>query len=168
MEERDEEMTDEEQVDKKQVDEVFMQEALVEARKAYDLLEVPIGAILVKDGQIIGRGYNRRNCDKNPLAHGELMAISEAAKYIGDWRLEACTMYITLEPCPMCAGAIVQSRIPKVVIGAPNFKAGSGGTIINILNVEKFNHQVEVVWGVLEETCSQMLKDFFKALRKLD
>lgn len=149
-------------------DEYFMQEALLEARKAYDLVEVPIGAIIVKDGQIIGRGYNRRNCDKNPLAHGELMAISEASKALGDWRLEECTMYITLEPCPMCAGAIVQARIPKVVLGAPNFKAGSAGTLIDILNVPEFNHQVETVRGVLEETCSQMLKDFFKALRKMD
>lgn len=148
-------------------DEFFMQEALLEARKAYDLVEVPIGAIIVKDGQIIGRGYNRRNCDKNPLAHGELMAISEASKVLGDWRLEECTMYITLEPCPMCAGAIVQARIPKVVLGAPNFKAGSAGTLIDLLNVPEFNHQVETVWGVLEETCSQMLKDFFKALRKM-
>lgn len=145
-----------------------MQEALIEARKAYDLLEVPIGAIIVKDGEIIGRGYNRRNCDKNPLAHGEMMAITEASKFIGDWRLEECTMYITLEPCPMCAGAIVQSRIPKVVLGAPNFKSGSGGTIINILNVESFNHQVETVRGVLLDDCSQMLKDFFRDLRKMD
>lgn len=147
-------------------DAFFMEQALVEAKKAYQLLEVPIGAVIVKDGQIIGRGYNRRNCDKDPLAHGEIIAISEAAKAIGDWRLEECVMYITLEPCPMCAGAIVQSRIPKVVIGAPNYKSGSGGTIINILNVEKFNHQVETIFGVLGDECSQLIKDFFKELRK--
>lgn len=155
-------------VDDDVTDEFYMQEALLEARKAYELLEVPIGAILVMNDEIIGRGYNRRNCDKNPLAHAELMAIAQASKLIGDWRLEECTMYITLEPCPMCAGAIVQSRVPKVVLGAPNFKSGSGGTIINVLNVEQFNHQVEVIKGVLGEECSQMLKDFFKDLRKVD
>lgn len=148
-------------------DEFFMEQALEEAKKAYELLEVPIGAIIVNNGQIIGRGYNRRNNDKDPLAHGEMIAISQAAQVIGDWRLEECTMYITLEPCPMCAGAIVQSRIPKVVIGAPNYKSGSAGTIINILNVEKFNHQVEIIIGVLEEECSQLIKDFFKELRKI-
>lgn len=147
-------------------DEFFMEQALLEAKKAYDILEVPIGAIIVYNGQIIGRGYNRRNSDKDPLAHGEMIAISQAAQVIGDWRLEDCTMYITLEPCPMCAGAIVQSRIPKVVIGAPNYKSGSAGTIINVLNVERFNHQVETVIGILEEECSQLIKDFFKELRK--
>lgn len=149
-------------------DEFFMENALEEAKIAYELLEVPIGAIIVKDNQIIGRGYNRRNSDKDPLAHGEIIAISQAARVVGDWRLEDCTMYITLEPCPMCAGAIVQSRIPRVVIGAPNFKSGSAGTIINILNVQEFNHQVDITTGVLEETCSQLLKDFFKELRKND
>lgn len=147
-------------------DEFFMEQALLEAKKAYDILEVPIGAIIVYNGQIIGRGYNRRNSDKDPLAHGEMIAISQAAQVIGDWRLEECTMYITLEPCPMCAGAIVQSRIPKVVIGAPNYKSGSAGTIINVLNVERFNHQVETVIGILEEECSQLIKDFFKKLRE--
>lgn len=146
-------------------DEYYMNEALIEAKKAYDLLEVPIGAVIVKNEQIIARGYNRRNSDKNPLAHGEMIAIYEASKEIGDWRLEDCIMYITLEPCPMCAGAIVQSRIKKVVIGAPNFKSGSGGTLINVLNVESFNHQVETVTGVMEEECSQLIKDFFKDLR---
>lgn len=149
-------------------DEFFMEQALEEAKKAYELLEVPIGAVIVKEGRIIGRGYNRRNTDKDPLAHGEIMAIAQAAKFLGDWRLEECTMYITLEPCPMCAGAIVQSRIPKVVIGTPNYKAGSAGTLINVLNVESFNHQVETVFGVLQEECSLMIKDFFKELRKTD
>lgn len=146
-------------------DELFMQEALYEAQKAYELKEVPIGAIVVNQGVIIGRGYNRRNCDKDPFAHGEMMAIKEASLAIGDWRLEECTLYVTLEPCPMCAGAIVQSRIPRVVIGAPNYKSGSAGTIINILNVEQFNHQVDTCYGVLEEECSQLIKDFFKSLR---
>lgn len=146
-------------------DEYYMKEALKEAKKAYDLMEAPIGAVIVKEDEIIGRGYNRRNIDKNPLAHGEIFAIDEAAKHIGDWRLEECTMYITLEPCPMCAGAIVQARIPKVIIGAPNLKAGSAGTIINLFDVEKFNHQVEILGGILEDECSQILKDFFKKLR---
>lgn len=145
--------------------EYYMKEALKEAKKAYDINETPIGAIIVKDDKIIGRGYNRRNTDKNPLAHGEIMAINEAAKVIGDWRLEECTIYITLEPCPMCAGAIVQARIPEVIIGAPNFKAGSSGTIINILNIKEFNHQAHVEIGILESACSNLIKDFFKELR---
>lgn len=146
--------------------EYYMKEAIKEAKKAYSLHETPIGAIIVKDNTIIGRGYNRRNTDKSPLAHGEIMAIAEAAKVIGDWRLEECTIYITLEPCPMCAGAIIQARIPNVVIGAPNFKSGSGGTIINVLNIPQFNHQAEVEIGILENECSQLIKDFFKELRK--
>ncbi|PKM93998.1 MAG: tRNA-specific adenosine deaminase [Firmicutes bacterium HGW-Firmicutes-1] len=145
-----------------------MQEALYEAQKAYELKEVPIGAIVVNQGVIIGRGYNRRNTDKDPFAHGEMMAIKEASLAIGDWRLEECTLYVTLEPCPMCAGAIVQSRIPKVVIGAPNFKSGSAGTIINILNVERFNHQVDTIYGVLEDECGELIKGFFKSLRKIE
>lgn len=149
-------------------DEYFMQEALYEAQKAYELKEVPIGAIVVNQGVIIGRGYNRRNTDKDPFAHGEMMAIKEASLAIGDWRLEECTLYVTLEPCPMCAGAIVQSRIPKVVIGAPNFKSGSAGTIINILNVERFNHQVDTIYGVLEDECGELIKGFFKSLRKIE
>lgn len=151
--------------EREMTDEYYMKEALKEAQKAYHLMEAPIGAVIVKGEEIIGRGYNRRNSDKNPLAHGEIFAIDEASKYIGDWRLEDCTMYITLEPCPMCAGAIVQARIPKVIIGAPNLKAGSAGTIVNLFDVERFNHQVEIIRGVLEEECSQILKDFFKKLR---
>lgn len=146
--------------------EYYMEEAIKEARKAYAKDEVPIGAIIVYKDNIISRGYNRRNTDKNPLAHGEISAINEAAKVIGDWRLEECTMYVTLEPCPMCAGAIVQSRIPQLVIGAPNFKSGSAGTIINVLDIEQFNHQTEVLRGVLEEKCSNLLKVFFKELRQ--
>ncbi len=148
-------------------DEFFMQEALYEAQKAYDINEVPIGAIVVMQGEVIGRGYNRRNTDKDPFAHGEMMAIKEASLAVGDWRLEDCTLYVTLEPCPMCAGAIVQSRIPRVVIGAPNYKSGSAGTIINILKVEQFNHQVDINYGVLEEACSELIKSFFKNLRNI-
>lgn len=145
--------------------ELYMREAINEAREAFKMKEVPIGAVIVHDDKIIGRGYNRRNTDKNPLAHAEITAINEAAKVIGDWRLEECTIFITLEPCPMCAGAIVQARIPEVVIGAPNLKSGSAGTIINILQVDDFNHQSTVINGVLEEECSSLLKAFFEDLR---
>jgi tRNA(adenine34) deaminase len=146
--------------------ELYMREAIKEAKKGFKMKEVPIGAIIVHDNKIIGRGYNRRNTDKNPLAHAEITAINQASGVIGDWRLEECTIFITLEPCPMCAGAIVQARIPEVVIGAPNFKSGSAGTIINILQVDEFNHQSSVINGVLELECSMLLKSFFEDLRK--
>lgn len=146
-------------------DEKYMKLALAQAKKAYDLLEVPIGCVIVHEGKVIGRGYNRRNTDKNTLSHAEITAINKASKKIGDWRLEECTLYVTLEPCQMCAGAIIQSRIPKVVMGCMNPKAGCGGSILNILQMEEFNHQAEVVRGVLEEECSQILTDFFKGLR---
>ena len=129
--------------------------------------EVPIGCVIVKDGKIIARGYNRRNTDKNTLAHAELQAIRKASKAVGDWRLEECTMYITLEPCQMCAGAIVQARIPRVVIGCRNPKAGCAGSILNLLNVPAFNHQVELTEGILQEECSTLLKEFFRKLRKI-
>jgi len=144
----------------------FMEQALNEAKKAFEIMEVPIGAIIVHNDKIIGKGYNRRNIDKNTLAHGEIFAINEASERIGDWRLEECTMYITLEPCPMCAGAIVQARIPNVVIGAKNFKSGSAGTIVDLFNVKNFNHQVNVKYGILEKQCSELIKKFFKKLRK--
>ena len=143
-----------------------MKEALRQAKKAEKLGEVPIGCVIVKDGKIIARGYNRRNTDKNTLAHAELQAIRKASKAVGDWRLEECTMYITLEPCQMCAGAIVQARIPRVVVGCMNPKAGCAGSILNLLQVEAFNHQAELTTGILEEECSQMMKSFFKELRK--
>ena len=143
-----------------------MKAAIKQAKKAYDLGEVPIGCVIVHEGKIIGRGYNRRNTDKNTLAHAEITAINKASKKIGDWRLEECTLYVTLEPCQMCAGAIVQARITEVVMGCMNPKAGCGGSILNILEMPQFNHQVKVVRGVLEETCSQMLKDFFTELRE--
>lgn len=146
--------------------EKYMKAAIRQAKKAWVLEEVPIGCVIVYDGKIIGRGYNRRNTDKSTLAHAEIIAIKKASKVIGDWRLEDCTMYVTLEPCQMCAGAIVQARIPRVVIGSMNPKAGCCGSILNLLEEERFNHQVEVTRGVLEEECSSMLTTFFKELRK--
>ena len=143
-----------------------MKEAIRQAKKAEALEEVPIGCVIVHEGKIIARGYNRRNTDKNTLSHAELNAIRKASKKLGDWRLEGCTMYVTLEPCQMCSGAIVQARIPRVVVGCMNPKAGCAGSILNLLQVEAFNHQAELTTGVLEEECSQMMKSFFKELRK--
>lgn len=145
--------------------EKYMKEALKLAKKAYTLGEVPIGCVIVYEDKIIGRGYNRRKTDKNTLSHAEITAINKASKKMGDWRLEGCTLYVTLEPCQMCAGAIVQARIPTVYMGCMNPKAGCAGSILNILNMPEFNHQVEVHSGILEEECSQMLKNFFKELR---
>lgn len=145
--------------------EKYMKEALKQAKKAYKLGEVPIGCVIVFEDKIIGRGYNRRNTDKNTLCHAEITAIRKASKYIGDWRLENCTLYVTLEPCQMCSGAIVQARIPEVVIGCMNPKAGCAGSILNILQMPEFNHQVQITRGVLEEECSRMLTTFFKELR---
>lgn len=144
----------------------YMKEAIKQAKKAYALEEVPIGCVIVYEGKIIGRGYNRRMTDKTALAHAELTAIKKACKRIGDWRLDDCEMYVTLEPCQMCSGAIVQSRIKKVYIGCMNPKAGCAGSVMNMLQVPQFNHQVETEKGVLEEECSKMLSDFFKELRK--
>ena len=144
---------------------LFMQEALIEAEKAFELDETPIGAVIVHKGEIIGRGCNRRNTDKNSLAHAEIIAINEACEKMGDWRLEECIMYVTLEPCPMCAGAIVQARIPKVVFGAPSPKAGFGGSVINVLQMEALNHRCEVVQGLGQEQASELLKTYFKAMR---
>ena len=132
----------------KSVEEKYMKEALKQAKKAYALGEVPIGCVIVHEGKIIGRGYNRRNTDKNTLAHAEITAINKASKVIGDWRLEECTLYVTLEPCQMCAGAIVQARIPEVVMGCMNPKAGCAGSVLNILQVERFNHQTEIQHGI--------------------
>ncbi len=147
------------------IDEKYMKAALKQAQKAYQLGEVPIGCVIVHDRKIIGRGYNRRNTDKTSLAHAEITAIKKASKKIGDWRLEECTLYVTLEPCQMCAGAIVQSRITEVVMGSMNPKAGCGGSILNILEMPQFNHQVKVSRGVLEKECSELLTLFFKELR---
>lgn len=148
------------------VQEKYMREALRQAKKASALGEVPIGCVIVYEGKIIGRGYNRRNTDKNTLAHAEITAIRKASRYMGDWRLEGCTLYVTLEPCQMCAGAIVQARIPEVVMGCMNPKAGCAGSVLNILDMPEFNHQVKVTKGVLEDACSAILKDFFVRLRE--
>ena len=147
-------------------EEHFMREAIRLAKKAAALKEVPIGCVIVYDGKIIGRGYNRRITDKNVLAHAEIVAIRKACRVLGDWRLEDCTMYVTLEPCPMCAGAIVQARVPKVVIGCMNPKAGCAGSVLDMFHEDGFNHQVETEVGLMGEVCSQMLKDFFKELRE--
>lgn len=147
-------------------DEKYMKAAIREAQKAYALGEVPIGCVIVYEDKIIGRGYNRRTVDKNVLSHAEIISIKKACKKMGDWRLEGCTMYVTLEPCPMCAGAIVQARIPRVVIGCMNPKAGCAGSVLNLLDEKGFNHQVETETGVMGETCSRMMKDFFKELRE--
>ena len=144
----------------------YMREAIRQAKKAKALGEVPIGCVIEYRGKIIGRGYNRRKTDKNTLSHAELNAIRKASKVMGDWRLEECTMYVNLEPCQMCSGAIVQARIPKVVIGCMNPKAGCAGSILNIFDVPQFNHQVETEKGMLEEECSALLTDFFKELRE--
>lgn len=144
---------------------IFMKEAIKQAKKAYQLGEVPIGCVIVHQGKIIGRGYNRRNSDKSTLAHAEITAIRKATKVIGDWRLEDCTLYVTLEPCQMCSGAIVQARIPQVVIGCMNPKAGCAGSVLNILNMSEFNHQADIVYSVMEEECSLLLTTFFKELR---
>ena len=150
----------------KDTEEKYMKEALKQAKKAYALEETPIGCVIVHEGKIISRGYNRRNTDKNPLAHAEITAIRKASKKLGDWRLEGCTLYVTLEPCQMCAGAIIQSRMDRVVIGCMNPKAGCAGSVLNLLQVDRFNHQADVTRGVLEEKCSELMKSFFRELRE--
>ncbi len=147
-------------------EEKYMKAAIREAQKAVAIGEVPIGCVIVYEDKIIGRGYNRRIADKNVLSHAEMIAIRKACKKMGDWRLEGCTMYVTLEPCPMCAGAIVQARIPAVFMGCMNPKAGCAGSVLDMLHEPGFNHQVETKAGLLQEECSGLLKDFFKALRQ--
>ena len=145
-------------------DEKYMKQAIKQAQKAYAIGEVPIGCVIVYQDKVIGRGYNRRTIDNNTLAHAELIAIKKASKKLNDWRLEDCTLYVTLEPCQMCAGAIVQSRMTRVVVGCMNPKAGCAGSILNLLDMAEFNHQVELTTGVMGEECSQMMKTFFKEL----
>lgn len=145
-------------------DEYYMAEALKLAAKAAELGEVPIGCVVVKDDTIVGRGWNRRETGKSALYHAEIMAIEEACKTLGGWRLWQCRLYVTLEPCPMCAGAIINARIPKVIYGAKDLKAGSLQSIVNLFELP-YNHHPEVVSGVLEEECSGILKAFFKELR---
>lgn len=146
--------------------EQFMKEAIKQAKKAARLDEVPIGCVITYQNRIIARGYNRRNTDKSTLAHAEISAIKKASRVIGDWRLEECTLYVTLEPCQMCAGAIVQARIPQVVIGTMNAKAGCAGSVYNLLQEPRFNHQVEVIYDVLREECTTLLTSFFIQLRQ--
>lgn len=147
-------------------DEKFMKEAIRQAKKAEAIGDVPIGCVIVRGGKIIARGYNKRNKEKTVLAHAELLAMKKACKKLGDWRLEGCTMYITLEPCQMCAGAIVQARVTRVVIGSMNAKAGCGGSVLNLLEMKEFNHQVIVERSVLKDECSEMLSSFFRELRE--
>lgn len=147
------------------IEEKYMRAAVAQAKKAYSIGEVPIGCVIVHEDKIIARGYNRRTIDKNTLAHAEITAIRKACKKIGDWRLEGCTIYVTLEPCPMCAGALMQSRIDECVIGCMNPKAGCAGSVTNILEMDGFNHKVKVRSGILEEECSSMMKNFFRELR---
>ena len=147
-------------------DEKYMKEAIKQAKKAYAIGEVPIGCVIVYQDKIIGRGYNRRTIDNNTLAHAELIAIKKASKKMNDWRLEDCTMYVTLEPCQMCSGAIVQSRMTRVVVGCMNPKAGCAGSILNMFDMPAFNHQVETVYGIRQEECSSLMKNFFADLRK--
>lgn len=157
---------EEEQIAKRSIHEVYMREAIRQAKKAAALGEVPIGCVIVQGGRIIGRGYNRRNTDKSTLAHAEITAVRKASKALDDWRLEECALYVTLEPCQMCAGAIVQARIPEVFIGCMNPKAGCAGSIYNLLEEPAFNHQVRVMKGILETECSLLLKNFFRKLRE--
>ena len=147
-------------------DEKYMKEAIRQAKKAYQREETPIGCVIVYEGRIIARGYNKRNWKKNTLAHAEIIAINKASRIIGDWRLENCTMYVTLEPCPMCAGAIVQARIPRVVVGSMNPKAGCAGSVINLLQTPRLNHQAELSTGDLADECSRVMTGIFKELRQ--
>ena len=149
------------------MEEKFMKEALKEAQKAYNKLEVPVGAVIVKDGKIISRAYNQKECKNDTTNHAEILAIKKASKKLNSWRLLDCDMYVTLEPCSMCAGALIQSRIRKVYIGALDEKTGACGSVLNLLEDYKFNHTVEVEKGVLKEECETLLKKFFRELRNL-
>ena len=143
----------------------FMKEALKEAKKAYDKDEVPVGAVIVKDGKIISRAYNVKENKKDTTCHAEILAIKKASKKLDSWRLEGCSMYVTLEPCPMCAGAIIQSRLDKVIIGTMDYKTGACGSVLNLLKDYKFNHNVEIENGIMQEECEKILQVFFKDLR---
>ncbi|MED4207548.1 tRNA adenosine(34) deaminase TadA [Neobacillus mesonae] len=147
-------------------DELFMKEAIKEAEKAQDLNEVPIGAVLVHEGKIISRAHNLRESEQNAIAHAELLAIDKACREMGSWRLEDTTLYVTLEPCPMCSGAIILSRVKRVVYGASDPKGGCAGTLMNLLEDERFNHQSEIEKGVLEKECGELLSNFFKKIRE--
>jgi len=144
----------------------FMEAALLEAKKSYQLGEVPVGAVIVKEGQIIGRGFNQKESTNDATAHAEIIAIKEACKTLGSWRLDDCSMYVTLEPCPMCAGAILEARIKRVYIGAESDKSGAAGTVVDILNNSYLGSKTEVYFGIMEEECKTLLKDFFENLRE--
>lgn len=148
------------------MDEYFMQIAFNEAYKAYSIGEVPVGAIIVNNQKIIAAGYNMRETLKDPTAHAEIIAIKKASEVLGGWRLIGCTMYVTVEPCAMCAGAIVNSRIERLVIGAKDPKMGACGSVINIVQNEDFNHRADITWGVMKDECSEIMKDFFRKLRE--
>lgn len=148
------------------MDEQYMREALIEAKKAFDKGEVPIGAVIVKDSEIIGRGHNLRETSKDPTSHAEIIAIREAAAKIGGWRLLDCKMYVTVEPCPMCAGAIVLARIEQVFIGTMDKKSGAAGSVLNILHNDRLNHRAKVIMGCLQKECENIMKKFFKQLRQ--
>ena len=150
-----------------QEQERFMKEALKEAKKAYDKLEVPVGAVIVKNGKIIARGYNQKETKKDTIKHAEIIAIEKASKKLDSWRLNDCEMYVTLEPCPMCAGAIINSRIKKIYIGTLDEKTGACGSVLNLFKDYKFNHEVEVEKGIMKDECEKILKEFFKELREL-
>ena len=150
-----------------QEQERFMKEALKEAKKAYDKLEVPVGAVIVKNGKIIARGYNQKETKKDTIKHAEIIAIEKASKKLDSWRLNDCEMYVTLEPCPMCAGAIINSRIKKIYIGTLDEKTGAVGSVLDLFSDYTFNHKVEVEKGIMQKDCEKILKDFFKVLRKI-
>jgi len=149
-----------------QDDAVFMQEAIAEAAAAAALGDVPIGAIVVRDGRVIARGHNRRERDRDPTAHAEMIALREAARHLGGWRLTGCTLYVTLEPCAMCAGAAVQARLPRLIFGAPDPKAGAAGSVVDVVRESRVPHIIEVVGGVCEVECSAVLQKFFLTLRR--
>lgn len=146
--------------------EQFMIKALSQAKQAYDKSETAVGAVIVKDGQIIARGHNQKETKHDVTSHAEIEAIRKAARKLGTWRLDGCDMYVTLEPCPMCAGAIIQSRIKTLYIGAMDNRAGAAGSVVDLFRVPQFNHRVDVVYGVLYEQCGELLKDFFRKIRK--
>lgn len=147
------------------MDSDFMREALAEAQKAYQLDEVPIGAVVVKNGEVIGRGHNLRESKKDPTLHAEIIAIRQAAAVLGGWRLTDCDLYVTIEPCPMCAGAILQARIRRLIFGARDPKAGCAGSLYNLLEDTRFNHHTEVTEGILKDSCSLIIKEYFRQKR---
>jgi tRNA(adenine34) deaminase len=150
-----------------EIDRRFMQEAIELARKALETEDVPIGALVVHQGRVIGRGYNQREKLQDPTAHAEMLALTAAAEYIGHWRLENCTLYVTLEPCPMCAGALVQARVSRLVYGAADAKAGACGSLFEITQDPRLNHQVQTVAGIMADQCAELLQAFFRRRREL-